>query len=271
MRKAYTLLELLVVVALMGMMATLAVGSYSAITRGSRERAALSVARATADAAVQRANMDRTKIYLFLFDEVTQTESSTERGNGSGVMIAVRPIGRITQVPQSDLYCDEFSDINKIYGSLDDTTGGSNAGEQEESASTFRLYNITRKSYTAVLEGTSSFDITDDDLEDAEGSDRRTWTIYGFRRVDGDGDGTFQVGDLYGQEFSVTRLPPGYFFGNSVQMSGSQDLGQKLVRIVEITSLQTETPSVQIYARRPDGGYQSIGDIKDSKDGKEGQ
>lgn len=272
MKKAYTLVELLVVIALMGMMATLAVSSYSAITRGMRERAALATARSLADAAMQRARMDRAKVYIYLFNEVIVLDTPTSRGSGSGVMIAVRPIGRVTQVPEAGFFCDEFSDVSKIYGTLEDEgTGGASVNAPDESASTFRLYNITRQDYAAVREGVSDTTVRDYDLEDvADEVKPREWKVYGFKKT-GEGGVAFEVGDLYGQEFAVTRLPTGYFFSSSVPMNGTASLGQKLVRVERIDPTSSSCPSIQVFSRQPDGSYKSIGDISNVKDGEERQ
>lgn len=287
MKKGFTLVELLVVIALMGMMGTLAVSSYSAITRGMNERAALDAAKSLVDAAVQRSNLDRTKIHIYFFDEVLKLESATDRGVGSGVAIAVRPVGRISMVPETDLYCDEFTDIEQIYGALEVKASGSSGGgagglganeaaenAAEDEVSSMRIYNMSNpgsSGYVSVQEGVVPYEITDYDLEDVvreDGSEQpRTWTIYGFKKTKGEGSGTFKVGDAYGQEFAVTRLPPGYFFGNKVKMSAVDDLGQHYVDCREIDPTDRQTPSMNVYVRRPNGQYDSIGDIAQVKDG----
>ena len=270
MRKAFTLVELLVVVGIMGMMSTLAIGSYSAVTRGMNDRAALDAARSLVDAALQRANLDRTKTYVYLYDEVGRLETPETAGLVCGLMVAVRPVGRITQVPEAGLFCDEFNDLNQTYKPLDDEDEQASEGEQQQRASTLRLYKLVsgQAAVATVYEGVYSFDVSDADLEDAAGA-QRTWTIYGFKKVEGDDGATFAVGDLYGQEFAVTRLPPGYAFSSSVSMSGTADLGQKLVKVIEINPTERSTPSLKIYSLRPSGRFDGIGDINQAKDGEQ--
>ena len=279
MRRAFTLVELLVVIALMGMMSTLAIGSYSAITRGMNERAALDVAKSLVDAAVQRSNLDRTKIHVYLFDEVLKTESDMARGVGAGVAIAVRPIGRISMIPSEGFYCDEFTDISQIYGALaseevSEEEAAEDAADDEVSA--IRLYNMSNpgsSGYTTVQEGVAPYEINDYDLEDTADADgnqpeMRQWTVYGFKRTKKGNNANFKVGDQYGQEFAVMRLPVGYFFGSSVSMSSTSDLGQHFVDCIEIDPTDRQTPSVNIYVRRPNGSFESIGNVNQVKDGE---
>ena len=266
MRKAFTLIELLVVIGIMGMMSTIAVGSYSAVTRGMNDRAAMDAARSIADAALQRANLDRTKVYLYLFNEVTKLDTPTAAGSACGLMIAVRPTGRITQVPEQGLFCDEFNDLDQSFSSLEEEDDQASDGEKEKSVSTFRLYNVADQTYATVREGVYAFDVSDVDLEDAAPA-QRTWTVHGFKKVGG--SATFKVGDAYGQEFAVTRLPPGYTFSSSVSMSGTADLGQRQVGIVEIKPTDRSTPSLNVYARRPNGRFDNVGNINQAKDGEQ--
>ena len=279
MRKAFTLVELLVVVGLMGLMSTIAIGSYSGITRGMRDRAALDAAKTFLEAAVQRANIDRTKVQVYLFDEVLKLDSEMSAGVGAGVAIAVRPIGRITLVPESGFYCDEFADLDQVYGSLADADEEQTEQDREQSATTVRIYNLRTKGYVSVLEGVNAYTISDYDLEAeirSEASENpgaadsmREWKVYGFKRAkNGEGDASFSVGDQYGQEFAVTRLPPGYFFGQNVKMSSTTDLGQKQVRCLEILPTDRNPPLLTVYRRRPDGNLEDIGNIGQAKDGE---
>jgi len=265
MRKAFSLVELLVVIGIMGAMAALAIANYSAVTRGMNDRAALDVAKSVAEAALQRAKLDRTKTYLYLFDEVLKLDSEMSAGLVSGVAIAVRPVGRITSVPEDNLFCDEFGDLNQTFGALEDEDDEKSENEQEKQASTMRLYNISTHGIVTVREGVYSHEIKLQDLEDTSGDEREV-TVYGFKKESGDG---FSVGDAYGQEFAVARLPPGYTFGSSVNMSSESSLGQHEVGSpIEILPTDSSAPSLQVYLRRPNGTFEAIGKTTDTKDGE---
>lgn len=268
MKKAFTLLELLVVVGLLGLMSTIALGSYSAITRGMNDRAALDAAKSLADAVLQRAQLDRTPTYIYLFNEVTKLDSDMSAGIACGVAVAVRPIGRITHVPESGFYCDEFADLDDTFDSLEEDDDPASQGEKEKEATTFfRLYNIAQKEFTTVQEGVFAYEINDQDLESGK---PMTLTIHGFKVGKGESSGaTFNVGDQYGQEFMVTRLPPGYVFSSSVSMTGTSDLGRRQVgSVITVNPTDGSSPNIQIYARRPNGSFESIGGTSSAKDGE---
>lgn len=279
MRKAFTLVELLVVVGLMGLLSTIAIGSYSGITRGMRDRAALDATKTFLEAAVQRANIDRTKVQVYLFDEVLKLDSEMSAGVGAGVAIAVRPIGRVTMVPENGFFCDEFADLEQIYGSLALANRPQTEQDREQSATTVRIYNLRTKDYVSVLEGVDAYTISDYDLEaeirqeasedPGNANSMKEWKVYGFKKAEkGEGNASFSVGDQYGQEFAVTRLPPGYFFGQNVSMSSTADLGQKQVRCLEILPTDRQPPLLTVYRRRPDGKLEDIGNIGQAKDGE---
>lgn len=278
MKKGFTLVELLAVIGLMGLMGAIAIGGYSAVVRGMSDRAALDAAKGIIDAARQRANLDRKKTYVYLFDEVVKVDSEMSAGIVNGVAIAVRPVGRVSAVV-GDLICDEFGDLANTYASLSAEEGSSDS-EMEASASTMKLYSIPQKDFALVKEGVfktrpqnnNTLETPDGDSDETatgvSGEDwvNRSFYYYGFKRVGG--GATFSAGDEYGQEFAVARLPPGYTFSSSVQMSGAGNLGQQGGRIIELDPTDNASPGVTVYRRRPDGNFESIGSTTQIEDGE---
>ena len=263
MERGFTLIELLVVIGIMGMLATVSIGGYSAVTRGMAERAALDAATGATEIAYQRAQIDRTKTYLYLFNEVTQLESDDTVGIACGVAIAVRPVGRFTRVSGDEFY-DEFGDLNQSYSSLEEEGRDESASEKEQSSAAVRIYNIRTKESATVREGVyRSSPLSENDLEVA--GQARDICAYGFKKIDG---ASFSVGDEYGQEFAVMRLPPGYVFSSSVTLSSSTDLGLHRVKVEEISPTDGSAPSLTVYSRRPDGTFQSIGQTSQTRDFK---
>lgn len=277
MKKGFTLVELLAVIGLMGLMGAIAIGGYSAVVRGMSDRAALDAAKGIIDAARQRANLDRKKTYVYLYDEVVKVDSEMSAGIVNGVAIAVRPVGRVSAVV-GDLICDEFGDLANTYASLSAEEGSSDS-EMEASASTMKLYSIPQKDFALVKEGVFKTSVqVNRTLETPDGSDEtatgvsgedwvnRGFYYYGFKRVGG--GATFSAGDEYGQEFAVARLPPGYTFSSSVQMSGASNLGQQGGRIIELNPTDNASREVPVYRRRPDGNFESIGSTTQIEDGE---
>ncbi len=278
MKKGFTLVELLAVIGLMGLMGAIAIGGYSAVVRGMSDRAALDAAKGIIDAARQRANLDRKKTYVYLFDEVVKVDSEISAGIVNGVAIAVRPVGRVSAVV-GDLICDEFGDLANTYASLSAEEGSSDS-EMEASASTMKLYSIPQKDFALVKEGVFKTSVqvnrtletpdgdSDETATGVSGEDwvNRSFYYYGFKRVGG--GATFSAGDEYGQEFAVARLPPGYTFSSSVQMSGASNLGQQGGRIIELNPTDNASPGVTVYRRRPDGNFESIGSTTQIEDGE---
>ena len=272
MKKGFTLIELLLVVGLMAMMATLAISSYSALTRGMSDRAAIDVTKSIERAAVERARLDGKKTYIFLFDEVTKLDTEMSAGSCQGLIVAVRAGGRISAV-SGNCYGDEFG-LEKM---AEVSSRHQQRKNDERNATTRRLYNIATRNYANVyegnftiplilpdLEGEDSTENGNADSENNEGVDREM-TIYGFEKKDG--DATFKVGDLYGQEFAISRMPPNYIFGSQVNMKSTANLRQNFVRMIEIESTSDAIPDIKIYHRKPDGSFQSIGSTSMTKDG----
>lgn len=267
MKRGFTLVELLLVMGLMALMGAMAIGGYAAITRGMSDRAAIDAAKTVAEAAQQRANIDQAKTYLYLFNEVDKIDSDMSPGVVSGVIIAVRPVGRISAVPEGGFYVDEFGDLDETYRALDDESKEMTESEKEESAVPIRLYSIPQRTYASVLEGVEKANgLVDGDLEDGSTIDV-TDAMYGFRKVDGDAE--FKPGDQYGQEFAVMRLPPNYTFSQNVTMKSVNDLGQTKVDVIEVNPGDASAPSVQVFVRRPNGVFESIGSTSQTKDGKQ--
>lgn len=265
MRKAFSLLELLVVIGIMGTMAAIAIGGYQAVNRGMAERAALDAAAGVTEIAFQRAKIDRTRTYLYLFDEVTRLETDDKPGIVCGVAIAVRPVGRITRVSGDEFY-DEFGDLNQSYNELEDGNLGGGSESKSSNVAGMRIYSISGKNFMTVQESVCrSSGYQEPDLEENSTARNIGEFVFGFKKVDG--SATLSVGEEYGQEFSVMRLPPGFTFGQSVNMSSAQDLGMKQVgSVLTIDPTSGAAPSVTVYRRQPDGTFKSIGTTSGTKD-----
>lgn len=256
-RKAFTLLELMVVVAIMAALATLSVNGYRALTKGMRDRSAIVAVQSLVDAARQRAEIDRKPVFVFLYDELLQEANESYGADlvGRGVAIAVRPIGRITAVDDKYL-CDEFGDLDQIYAEENQQASDAAVANQDKSA--MRFYRLADGAYVDVKPSVVSRPLsasylmtgeTDDDPQSAQGAGgEKLIRCFAFEKT---GGASFSVGDVYGGEFASVVLPPGYYFGSSAPSSvGRVKIGSPM-EIRPTTGAASGAQGVTVYSMKP--------------------
>lgn len=238
MKKGFTLIELLIVTGIMGFLATASIGGYYAMSRGMKDRGALSIAQGLMDQAMQRAEIDRTVTVVKRFDQLMKAAEGDDPPVVAGVALAIRPVGRVTDV-DGEMIVDEFGDIESIYTAVDKENQNP---DEEQNGATISLWKITDGAIEEVVvyegiypcpEDNADFYFTDpqtgsqaasaaggaaangSDASDTENSIPR----YAFKRKSG---ATLQPGDIYGVEFARVQLPHGYTFGQTMPSSMSQ-------------------------------------------------
>ena len=273
-KRAFTLVELLVVVGIMASLATMSIGSYFAISRGMADRGALATATSIISMAQERSRIDLVPTVIYFYNEVVQ-EKNQKKGQDriyAGVAVAVRRSGRITRIT-GNLLCDEFADLNLAYGIVD-SSGPSKSD-------TFRLYkfNTARMEYSSVYSeavedaiGNESYLVqkpVDRNFRKANGDreDPNEMVVYAFEKAGG-GNANWKVGDAYGYEFARIRLPDNYIFGDDVP-SESKPVVQ--VDAIECTPQSTGSSlkTVRVFAKQPDSrkSPRPVGDTqKEMKD-----
>lgn len=214
--KGFTLLELLVVVGIMGLLGTVSIGGYRAITRGMEERGAVQNASQFMHAALQRAMIDRQPTAVYMWNETLRSRSDDEGEIVVGKAVAVRRAGRISRVNGNELQ-DEFADLNLTYG----------VAESQEKSSKMYLYKFRQNGiersrvYDTVRNGRVSemylLDPPDGSQEGNAGNlpapgDGGVLAVYGFVC---EAAGSWRAGDPYGFEFMSLELPKNYIFGNN--------------------------------------------------------
>ena len=224
-RSAFTLIELLMVVMIMGFLGTVTVGGYRAMQRGMEERGVMENANHFIRAAYRRAQIDRQPVAVYFWNETLREETDTEPIIVVGKAVAVRRAGRISRILEygDTCLCDEFSDLDKerLIESADDEDGeNANSGSTEKD-NLVPLYKMNSKSKTGngrSLVSQTTKNVTDsnkDELFPGSNDDPKGIPCYAYVLADSGTVNNWYVGDAYGLEFAEIQLPHGYLFGSS--------------------------------------------------------
>lgn len=269
MKRAFTLLELLVVIGIMGLLGTASIGGYRAVTRGMEERGAVDNASRFIHSAFQRSLIDRQPVAVYYWNETIKEETADENAIVVGKAVAVRRAGRVSRFANNVVY-DEFADLNLTYPT-------NNVSATSSAASGMYLYpmgDVSDTSFersrvaTFVVRNT----VTEADPLGVQNEDMPNQMVapvdssptsmempmYGFKVTSGYSD--WQRGDAYGFEFQQLTLPHNYIFGTdfSKQMDNPVSGKKKLVfgggaGGYDLRSSNVSgTPRIQISALRPD-------------------
>lgn len=251
MRKAFTLLELLVVVAIMGMLGVAASGAYSSLVRGMEERGAVAAASGILTAAKERAQVERVPTAVFCYNRLLKEPSKVNDENGLvvGVMVAVRRAGRLTDV-QGDSLFDEFADLDVTYETTEDASdlGG-------DKASGMRLYRFgsenMKMQYSVVgdqiLKSTRPLTVFSGTAQNGATNVMMS-AFYNLNKSDREPDG-WEVGSAYAFEFAEFQLPEGYIFGTEVP-SKAGTISEPKVLYFDPESDAEKT--IDVYPTQPD-------------------
>jgi len=283
-RAAFTLVELLVVIGIMAVLATISVAGYSAASRGMADRGVIQSTVSILRIAQQTCEIDRVPTKVLFFNRRLSDSGSSDSDATlfQGTAIAIKQAGRISVRPSmvGGLLVDEFADWHQSYP----MTGAENspvmrlfrmkAGEDESqdidgcSTSVRPFVKSHALEDYMIQSGTQINDWCRTHRRDA--SDNRpngaqsyvpngNNYVWGFEEKSGSGGSlaasSWGVGDPYGVEIARIDLPKGYIFGTSAP--SSDRLQSASVREVHFDPEKfepTPTPgSVPISLMRPSG------------------
>lgn len=272
-KRAFTLVELLVVVGIMASLATVSIGSYFSVVRGMSDRGAIAAATSVISLALERARIDMQPTVVYFYNELVQNEDSTKGTDlvMAGVAVAVRRAGRISRV-NGDLIHDEFADLERTY----DLADNPNSLQSD----TFRLYrfNFSKMLYSSVYSEVVEDEIDNekyliehpvdrgfikpggDESKKNDTEDASKMLSYAFKVKSG--FSSWRAGDAYGYEFVRIRLPDNYIFeDNKPDANNPVKLVGKTIKCFPDSDAET-LDSVSISSRRPNGRWEKIGDTK---------
>ena len=269
MKKAFTLLELLVVMGIVGLLGTVSVGGYHAMQRGMEERGVMQNVNAFVHAAYHRAQIDRQPTAVYFWNETVRSRTMDEHEIVVGKAVAVRRFGRFSRV-SGNVLIDEFADLDLTYETDRESSGG-----QSKQSNVIYLYPMEKLSDIAsgtqlrrsmvsarVSDESDTVVFADGNPPTAEGNDsENTVPAWGFEIRD-EGGVQWKAGMAYGLEFMQIELPRNYVFGsdysnsadNPVRTAGTLvfDVGRNDGSGTASGAIEGRN-SVTVYSLRADG------------------
>ena len=296
-RAAFTLVELLVVIGIMAVLATISVAGYSAASRGMADRGVIQSTVSILRVAQQTCEIDRvpTKV-LFFNRRVSDASSDDDSTRYQGTAIAIKQAGRISIKPSqvNNLLVDEFADWNQSYPmkGADNSPG-------------MRLFRMKSDDESKDIDGCSMMvkpfvkHYALNEYMIQCGTEMSSWCsrhkrtasdnrpngasssyvengnnyVWGFEISPGSGGSltasSWEVGDPYGVEIARIDLPKGYIFGSSAPNGDKLDAASiKEVHFDPEAFEPKMNGNVPVYAMRPSSGGtytpKHVGDVKNS-------
>ncbi len=246
-RAAFTLVELLVVIGIMAVLATISVAGYTAATRGMADRGVIQSTVSILRIAQQTCEIDRVPTKVFFFNRRLSDGSNEDDATlYQGTAIAVKQAGRLTIAPRAvgGLLIDEFADWHQAYP----MTGSANAPgmrlfrmkESDESkdikdcsvmvqpfVTAYQLDDYLVQTGVTIKQWCDTHKRTAGDNR-PNGASRYVNNgnnyVWGFAASTSSSGGNLSTdswlaGDPYGVEIARIDLPKGYIFGNSAPNS----------------------------------------------------
>ncbi len=263
--RGFTLVELLVVMAIMGLLGTISVGGYRAMQRGMEERGVMDNMNQFIRSAYQRAQIDRQPVAVYFWNELLRKETDDSPPIVVGRAVAVRRSGRITDVVGGTTLCDEFGDLRFMRLTKSDSDEDDDDDDASASGSTtegngmflYRIDDGDRSFKRSVVSQTTKRKEVNDRLLVTGGN--AVIESYAFVVIDAGGV-QWNRGDAYGFEFAETQLPHNYIFGSDYSDSDSSPVKDiKVLRFKPGRYSGTGTSggvegdySIQVSSLRPD-------------------
>jgi len=283
MRRAFTLIELMVVAGIMAFLGTAAVGGYNAFQRGMSERGAAGVASALFKAAKERALVDRSPTMVICYNRlIREAAGDDQNAIVVGEAVAIRRSGRITYAG-TDVLVDEFADILGSYDVVDGDDikerGGIRLWQFDDAKMSEAKYSVIAdaampfdpgSSYLQTYEGWANGETSDNNADvklstkTPESDGRHVTTksggmeslVYAFHVLDR-GTASWKIGTGYGFEFARVQLPHNFAFDGTLPTRLDE---LKLIKILYFDPESVSDQSLNIIFCQADGSGQPKSD-----------
>ena len=277
-RAAFTLVELLVVIGLMAVLATISVAGYSAASRGMADRGVVQTTESILRVAQQACKIDHVPTKVMFFNQRLDNGSEDAAILYQGTAVAIKQSGRITLKPSSvgSLLVDEFADWNQSYPTMDRNDSS------QENVPGIRIYRMKDSDKSGDIDSCSVLvqpSVTYYPLDDymiQSGTTIDQWCsrhghtasdnprsgdsdvgngnnyVWGFKPSGNSGGSLddWNVGDPYGIEIARIDLPQGYIFGDK-EPSGFKPESASIKAVYFNAGGSSSSASVPISAIRP--------------------
>jgi len=259
MRKAFTMIELLVVMGIMALLGVAASGGYAQLQRGMRERAAIAASSALMISAKERAAVDRVPTAVYCYNKLIRDASAAADENAVvvGVMTAIRRYGRLSYVRGDFLY-DEFGDLELTYEALSGDEAYSSDGKTHSSADLakrpgMRLWKFPRSEtmeYSIVADAVwCDASMTETIFSGGANGGSTNCLMSAFYNLKhSDHEPSWKVGDAYAFEIGEIQLPHGFIFGTKVPSTVGKI---ELVDVIRFDPEEDKDESVEIWTTKP--------------------
>ena len=274
MKRAFTLVELMVVVGIMAFLGVAATGGYSALQRGMAERGAVDVGVTILRAAKERALVDRSPTMVFCYNRVLREATDDENAVVVGEAVAIRRAGRITGVSGQHLI-DEFLDAA---GSYDVEESGGIANRKGMKLWRFDDRKMSQMQYSIVADAVVPYDGAT--LQtfggwaegDAGGNTNMPHVVYSFYKLGGSSHEPpgWVAGNGYGFEFAHVQLPNNFIFESAVPSQIGQ-IAQVKAMYFDPDNMQDDEVTVRVCMPNASGMQQAHHDAGVASSKEKGQ
>ena len=241
--RGFTLIQLLVVMAIMALLGIAASSGYASLQRSMRERAAVAASSGLLRAAKERAAIDRVPTAVFCYNRLVRDTSAARDENAVviGVMTAIRRSGRISYMRNKILY-DEFGDLDLTY----ETSGSTAVLEKRSGMRLWKFPTGGAMEYSIVSDAVLRDISTTATIFSGGETNLLMGAFYNLEQSNH--EPTWKVGDAYGFEIGEVQLPNGFIFGKKIP-SDVRSIAQVEVFVFDPEKDRNET--VEVWSTKP--------------------